>query len=261
MVKDIQKKCNIEKSNDLHFPMRLQVFLAKSGVGSRRACEKYIEDGLVCVNGTPVTVLGAKVSKTDTVTYCGNTVSLEQKHIYVLLYKPKGYVCAAKDPFGRPLAVNLLQQAYNERIYNVGRLDMHSSGAIFFTNDGNFAKTISHPSSEIEKEYLVETVYPFDEHILEEFLHGKLIDGIFYRCTAAQKINEKKMRITLIEGKNREIRRVLASYNIQIRRLIRIRIGNIELGNLKPGQFRELTKEEVNALLIQSSKMTNSERE
>ena len=231
------------------FPMRLQVFLAHSGIASRRACEALILDGRVQVNGKPVVELGTKVSKNDVVCFDGKPVSLEEKKVYVLLNKPKGYLCASHDDFGRPLAKDLLAKAYQQRLYNVGRLDLYSSGAIIFTNDGDFAAAVSHPSSEIEKEYFVETVFPFDENVLREFTKGVIVEGVFYRCKSAEKLNAKKMKITLVEGKNREIRNVLKHFGIKVRQLTRIRIGSIGLGGLASGNFRELTKAEISALV------------
>ena len=133
-------------------PIRLQAFLAHAGVASRRASEKIITDGRVTVNGEAVTELGTKVTVKDTVCVDGKPVALEAAKRYVLLNKPAGYVCSQSDEKGRPCAVDLLKSAYSERLYNVGRLDMYSQGAILFTNDGDFAARLSHPSAEIEKE-------------------------------------------------------------------------------------------------------------
>lgn len=229
--------------------LRLQVFLARCGLASRRKCEDFIKEGRVSVDGKIVSELGTKVKRDAKVCFDGKILTLEEKKIYVLLNKPKGYLCALRDDFSRPLASDLLKEAFPERLYNVGRLDLHSSGAIIFTNDGEFAKIISHPSSEIEKEYFVETVFPFDEKILKEFMSGLEVDGVFYKCKVAKKISPKKMRITLVEGKNREIRNVLAFFNVKIRQLTRLRIGNIELDGLPYGKFRLLKKTEVSELL------------
>ena len=136
---------------------RLQAFLAHCGVASRRACEQIILDGRVSVNGTVVTELGTKVRDGDAVTVDGKPVKLEARKCYVLLNKPAGFVCSASDEKGRQVAADLLKDSYKERLYNVGRLDMYSKGMILFTNDGDFAAKLSHPSSQIEKEYIVET--------------------------------------------------------------------------------------------------------
>ncbi|MDO5766265.1 MAG: S4 domain-containing protein, partial [Spirochaetales bacterium] len=127
--------------------IRLQAFLAHCGLASRRACENIITDGRVSVNGKIVNELGTKVSENDVVCVDGKQISLEKRKIYVLLNKPAGYVCTQNDEKDRPVAVDILKEKYSERLYNVGRLDMFSRGAIIFTNDGDFAAKLSHPSS------------------------------------------------------------------------------------------------------------------
>lgn len=228
---------------------RLQAFLAHCGVASRRASEKIILDGRVSVNGKTVTELGTKVSPDDKVFVDGEEIHLEKAKRYVLLYKPLGYVCSQSDEKGRPVAVELLKDKYKERLYNVGRLDMFSHGAIIFTNDGDFAARLSHPSAEIEKEYIVETSLPLPRFLADDFRHGLRIDNVFYKAKDAEEINSHKMRVILVEGKNREIRRVFESYGASIKNLKRVRIGNVELGSLKEGESRDLTKNEINGLL------------
>ena len=229
--------------------MRLQVYLAHAGVASRRACEKIIAEGRVSVNGTLVTDMGSKVRAGDTVLLDGKPVHPEARKCYVLLNKPAGFVCTLSDEKGRPTAADLLKETYSERLYNIGRLDMFSSGAILFTNDGDFAAKIEHPSAQIEKEYVIETAQDFPPELLTRFERGIRVDGIFYKCRSAAAVNRRKLRIVLVEGKNREIRRVLDSFNCTIKRLVRVRIGNLELGTLKAGEFRNLTANERHALL------------
>lgn len=229
--------------------MRLQVYLAHAGVASRRACEKIIAEGRVSVNGTLVTDMGSKVRTGDTVLLDGKPVHPEARKCYVLLNKPAGFVCTLSDEKGRPIAADLLKETYSERLYNIGRLDMFSSGAILFTNDGDFAAKIEHPSAQIEKEYVIETTQDFPPELLTRFERGIRVDGIFYKCRSAAAVNRRKLRIVLVEGKNREIRRVLDSFNCTIKRLVRVRIGTLELGNLKAGEFRNLTANERHALL------------
>ena len=228
--------------------MRLQVYLAHAGVASRRACEKIIAEGRVSVNGTLVTDMGSKVRTGDTVLLDGKPVHPEARKCYVLLNKPAGFVCTLSDEKGRPTAADLLKETYSERLYNIGRLDMFSSGAILFTNDGDFAAKIEHPSAQIEKEYVIETTQDFPPELLTRFERGIRVDGIFYKCRSAAAVNRRKLRIVLVEGKNREIRRVLDSFNCTIKRLVRVRIGNLELGALKAGEFRDLTAKERQAL-------------
>ena len=126
---------------------------------------------------------------------------------------------------------------------------MFSQGLIIFTNDGDFASTLSHPSAELEKEYIVESSQPLPKTLAEEFENGVRVDNVFYKCKSAKDLNSHKMKIVLIEGKNREIRNVFASRDVVIRKLTRVRIGNVEMGDLKPGQYRELSQGEVAGLL------------
>lgn len=230
-------------------PIRLQAYLAHCGVASRRASEKIILDGRVSVNGSVVTELGTKVTANDKVLVDGKEISLEEEKRYVLLYKPAGFVCSQSDEKGRRVALELLKDSYSERLYNVGRLDMFSSGLIIFTNDGDFAARLSHPSAEIEKEYVVETSMPLPRSLAEDFKRGVRVEGIFYRAKDASEINSHKMRVVLIEGKNREIRRVFENSGAVIRSLTRVRIGSVSVGDLKPGEFRDLTQFEIKELL------------
>ena len=240
------------KKRGLHLQdneMRLQHFLAKCGVASRRASEKFILDGRVSVNGEVIRTLGTKVERDDEIAVDGKKIAFEEHKRYVLLNKPAGYICSAYDERGRPLAVDLIKSNYTERLFNVGRLDMFSSGLIIFTNDGDFAARLSHPSAEIEKEYMVETNLPIPRDFVQRFTKGIRIENVFYRCKVAQEINSHKISITLIEGKNREIRRVFESMEIGIRHLKRIRIGNIAINGLKEAEFRDLVAQEVSGLL------------
>ena len=229
--------------------IRLQVYLAHAGVASRRACEQIIQDGRVTVNGTVVTELGTKVSSADTITVDGKKIKPEARKCYVLLNKPAGFVCSASDEKGRQVAADLLKDSYSERLYNIGRLDMYSKGMILFTNDGDFAKKLSHPSSQIEKEYIVETSQDVPEDFPARFEKGIRVENTFYKCVRCRILKPRKISITLIEGKNREIRTVLESQGIGTRSLVRVRIGNVNLDDLRPGEHRDLTQAEVKGLL------------
>lgn len=235
---------NIQKEE-----MRLQQYMARCGVASRRASEEIITAGRVTVNGNPVTTLGTKVSVNDEVCVDGKKISLEETKRYIILNKPAGYVCSSADEKGRPIALDLLKEKYSERLYNVGRLDMFSSGLIIYTNDGDFAARLSHPSAELEKEYIVDTSTAMPRELADDFMKGIRVDGVFYKCVDAVELNSHRMRIILAEGKNREIRRVFESREVGIKRLMRIRIGCVGVGELQFGQFRELTQDEVKALL------------
>ena len=239
---------NLEKSENKE-EIRLQAYLAHCGVASRRASEQIILDGRVCVNGTVVTALGTKVRDGDNVTVDGKRVHLEERKCYVLLNKPAGFVCSSSDEKGRPVAADLLRDSYKERLYNVGRLDMYSKGMILFTNDGDFAAKLSHPSSQIEKEYIVETSQDVTEETAKLLEKGVRVDNVFYKCVRCDVLKPRKIRIVLIEGKNREIRKMLESQNIGTRSLVRVRIGNVNLDDLRPGEHRNLTEKEVQGLI------------
>lgn len=239
---------NLEKSENKE-EIRLQAYLAHCGVASRRASEQIILDGRVCVNGAVVTALGTKVRNGDNVTVDGKRVHLEERKCYVLLNKPAGFVCSSSDEKGRQVAADLLRDSYKERLYNVGRLDMYSKGMILFTNDGDFAAKLSHPSSQIEKEYIVETSQDVTEETAKLLEKGVRVDNVFYKCVRCDVLKPRKIRIVLIEGKNREIRKMLESQNIGTRSLVRVRIGNVNLDDLRPGEHRNLTEKEVQGLI------------
>lgn len=228
---------------------RLQAFLAHAGIASRRASEKLILEGRVTVNGEVVTVLGTKVGRGDKVCVDGVPVSASEEKRYVLLNKPQGYVCSMSDEKGRPTAADLIRRKYSERLYNVGRLDMYSAGLIIFTNDGDFAKTISHPSAQIEKEYIVDTSLPIPRGLCEDFVRGVRIENVFYKAVRARELNSHRMAVVLTEGKNREIRRIFEAAEIGIKRLTRVRIGNININDMAVGEMRELYEYEVGELL------------
>lgn len=228
---------------------RLQAFLAHAGIASRRASEKLILEGRVTVNGELVTVLGTKVGRGDKVCVDGVPVSASEEKRYVLLNKPQGYVCSMSDEKGRPTAADLIRRKYSERLYNVGRLDMYSAGLIIFTNDGDFAKTISHPSAQIEKEYIVDTSLPIPRGLCEDFVRGVRIENVFYKAVRARELNSHRMAVVLTEGKNREIRRIFEAAEIGIKRLTRVRIGNININDMAVGEMRELYEYEVDELL------------
>ncbi|MDR2418004.1 MAG: rRNA pseudouridine synthase [Treponema sp.] len=225
--------------------LRLQVYLAHAGVASRRSSEVLITAGRVSVNGRLVFTLGEKVLPTDTVCVDGIPVVIESSFHYIALNKPPGYLCSVSDPEGRRLAKNLLPPEIKERLYNVGRLDYLSCGLIIFTNDGDFAAKVSHPSAEIEKEYIVEASGLIPDEVAEEFANGVMIDGVLYRAEGIERLGRKTLRIVLIEGKNREIRRVFSHFRLHPLKLQRIRIGLVTLGNLEQGKTRSLTSKEL----------------
>jgi 23S rRNA pseudouridine2605 synthase len=234
---------------------RLSVCLAHAGVASRRAAEEIIASGRVSVNGVKVTAQGSRVLSGDTVLLDGRPVRAETRPRYLALNKPPGYICSSSDPQGRPLALQLLPpdlQGKPEepglRLYNVGRLDFLSCGLIFFTNDGSFAARLGHPRYGLEKEYLVEASGPIPDEAARAFSEGIVIEGERYKAKKAEKTGRKTLRVVLVEGKNREIRRVFSHFHLHPVRLCRIRIGPVLLGDLPQGASRSLTERELQNL-------------
>jgi 23S rRNA pseudouridine2605 synthase len=227
--------------------IRLQVYLSHAGVASRRAAEEIIAAGRVSVNGVTITAQGSKVEEGDVILLDGKPLALEEKKVYLALNKPAGFICSSSDPQGRPLALSLLGD-YKERLYNVGRLDFQSCGLIFFTNDGSFASRLSHPSSLLEKEYVVEGKGPVSDEAIQAFREGVTVEGVHYKAKHIERINFKCIRVVLIEGKNREIRRVFSHFHLSPAVLRRVRIGPVLLGDLPEGRSRPLTADEVKKL-------------
>jgi 23S rRNA pseudouridine2605 synthase len=175
-------------------------------------------------------------------------VQPEKRLLYLALNKPSGYICSSADPQGRPLALSLLPGEIGERLYSVGRLDFLSCGLIFFTNDGNFAGRLGHPGCGVEKEYIIEATGPIPDTAVDAFNNGITIDGEYYRAKSAERTGRKTMRVILVEGKNREIRRVFSHFHLHPAFLRRVRIGPVLLGNLPEGNSRPLTKNELSQL-------------
>lgn len=230
-------------------PVRLQLYMARCGVASRRKSEELIQQGEVTVNGRVVVELGTKVTDEDDVRVAGRRIRLEARKLYLALNKPRRYLCSASDPQGRALAIDLLQDEYTERLFSVGRLDYMSSGLIFYTNDGEFARTISHPSSRVEKEYRVELKKPIAVDLLNQYQQGIMVEGEKYQLESYSLRNPRSARLVLIEGKNREIRRVFAHWHVGVKKVHRVRIGPVKLGDLPPGAHRPLSVKEIDSLL------------
>jgi len=245
---------SLKENTEIRLGIRLHVFLAHAGVASRRAAEKLIAEGRVTVNGRAISAPGEKVLPTDEVFFDGKQVKIESRLEYLVLHKPPFYICSSHDPQGRPLALELLPplpdtMGRQMRLYNVGRLDYRSSGLIIFTNDGAFAARLGHPRSEIEKEYLVDSTVPIQDRMIEEFSRGLLIDGILYRARQIERTGRKSLRVVLVEGKNREIRRVFSHFHLHPEKLVRVRIGPVNLGSLKEGESRPLSGEELSVFM------------
>ena len=230
----------------IDYPIRLQSFLAKSGFGSRRGCEELILQGRVTINGRRVRALGTKVEMEDVVYVDDELAEPADKSYYLVLNKPTGFVCTNYDPFETSYARDLINIPQKNLLYNVGRLDKDSSGLILFTNDGDFANKVMHPSNEIEKEYLVKVDRFITKKDLECLKKGEIKP---YHIVDYKKETKTWVRITLFEGKNREIRKMLEALNFEVEKLIRVRIGKIKIDKLASGRYRSLTKPEIDSLL------------
>jgi 23S rRNA pseudouridine2605 synthase len=228
---------------------RLQNFLAKSGVSSRRGAAEIIKAGRVRVNGTQVYEPGFRVSGKEKISLDNNLLQLIQEKYYFALNKPVKYICSNSDERGRRTAISLIDDKFHPGLHNVGRLDYMSEGLILFTNDGDFTNKITHPSFGIEKEYLVETVDKINDDLLKKFQKGFIIQNEKYKIKSYRIINSCKVSLILTEGKNREIRKMFAAEEIRLRTLKRIRIGSINLDNLQSGEYRKLNSSEISELL------------
>jgi 23S rRNA pseudouridine2605 synthase len=234
----------------IDYPIRLNSYLAKSGFGSRRYCEQLIAEGRVTVNMKRVVEMGTKIESDDVVLVDQVLAEPSERTYYYALNKPRGYVCTNYDPNERLYARDLITIADNNLLFHIGRLDKESSGLILFTNDGQVAQKISHPSSEIEKEYAVMTTEPLQRADLEEALRGVYIDSPKPYVIKRFEIKSRRWAsIVLTEGRNRELRKIFSFFGYSIERLVRIRIGPIKLGELGEGKYRPVTKVEINALL------------
>lgn len=226
---------------------RLQAYLASCGLGSRRACERLIVENRVQIDSRPAT-LGESVLPGQEVRFDGQVVRPQERMRYISLNKPPGFVVSMSDERGRPVAASLLGGRVPERVYNVGRLDQWSKGLILFTNDGELTARLVHPSGGMDKEYEIITDLPVPARLPEEFEAGIDIEGVRYRAESARLEGLKALRVILIEGKNREIRRVLEFYGLRALSLTRVRIGPVALGGLAEGEWRDLEDAEVAAL-------------
>jgi 23S rRNA pseudouridine2605 synthase len=204
------------------------------------------------VDGIAAT-LGQSVQEGQRVEVDGKEAKPQERMRYLVLNKPPGFVSTMADEKNRPIAASLLASTVPERVYNVGRLDQWSSGLLFFTNDGNLAKLLIHPSGEVDKEYRVLTDLPIPDDFALAFSEGIVVEGETYKAKEAWRIGEKEAGVVLVEGKNREIRRVLAHFGLRALSLRRVRLGPLVLGDLPEGSYRELTSAEVDSLRRYSS--------
>jgi 23S rRNA pseudouridine2605 synthase len=229
---------------------RINKYLAHAGVGSRRHCEELVLAGRVSIDGRPVLELGTRVEPGQKVAVDGVPVRGE-KNVYWLVNKPRGYLCTNSDPGGRPLALDLIPKV-SQRVYTVGRLDEASEGLLLMTNDGDLAFRLMHPRFNIDKSYLVQVAGNPTNDDLKQLLKGVWLSDGHVRARQVKRLKKQGastwVKVVLNEGKNREIRRMLARLGHKVLHLKRTAIGPVLLGKMPRGKSRRMTLEELNAL-------------
>lgn len=233
--------------------VRLQKYIAMSGIASRRAAETMITDGRVQVNGKKVTEQGIKVEiGADKVAVDGVPVSVKDKKYYIMLNKPVGYVTTVKDQFERPTVIDIIKQDISARIFPVGRLDYETEGLLLLTNDGDFTYRVTHPKFHMDKTYLAIVKGVLTVSSINKLRRGVKIDGFTTSPAEVEIIDTDEgryaVRITIHEGKNRQVRKMFEAIGCTVTALRREKIGTVELGNLPVGRWRHLTSHEVNYL-------------
>ncbi len=229
--------------------IRLQKYIAMCGIASRRKAEELIDSGVVWVNGARITVQGYKVTPDDSVTVNGKIIVPEKNKVYILLNKPRGVVSTASDEAGRKTVIDCID-GINERLYPVGRLDYGTTGLIILSNDGDFTKFMTHPSHQVAKTYIAVAFRDFDDSSIEKLQSGVDIGGYTTEPAKVEYHNQNKnsIKITIYEGKNRQIRRMVEAVGLRVKSLKRIGIGNISDYKLKPGEWRHITMKEIRGM-------------
>ncbi len=231
--------------------MRINKFLAESGVASRRGADKLIEEGVVKINGK-ICNLGDEVSVgEDSITVNGRPVNVVKKYDYYIMNKPKGYITSVKDDKGRKTVMDLLPPNI-KRLFPVGRLDYDTEGLLILTNDGDLTFRLTHPKNEVPKTYLVKTEKPITDEDLKKLRSGVVIDGVkTNKCNVRLIETTKsgsKIHITITEGKNRQVRKMIEAVNNSVDFLKRIKIGDLTLSGLNRGEVRSLRHDEIEYL-------------
>ena len=234
--------------------VRLQKVLAAAGIASRRACEILISEGRVEVNSEIVVEQGRRVDpERDVIRVDGARIPPPRRHRYLALNKPRGVVTTMSDPEGRRTVADLVTVGGKERLFHVGRLDTDTEGLLILTNDGDFAHRLAHPSYQVPKTYIAEVAGLVGEQTLSRLRRGITLEDGPVRPTSVKIVSaagdKTLLKITIQEGRNRIVRRTMEAVGHPVRRLSRIAIGPVRLGNLKVGEYRDLTREELGGLL------------
>lgn len=228
--------------------VRLNKYLADCGIASRRQAEKLILNGDIKVNNKVCRVLSTKVSDKDDVSYRNRLVKPQNKNVYILLNKPVGYVCSTRRFKNEKSVLDLFE--IKERVFPVGRLDKDSQGLLVLTNDGDLTLKLTHPRYEKEKEYLVEVNNKLNIEIIQGLRQKIRIDDDIVQAYNVKKLDDYELLMTLKEGKNRQIRKMLAEFGLRVTNLRRIRLNRLRLGDLEIGEWRYLSESEVENKLL-----------
>jgi len=234
--------------------LRINRYLAQCGLGSRRKCDELVESGHIFINGEKVTELGAKVSSKDKVEYKGKTLRPVKRLEYWAYFKPRQIMVTKDDPEGRPTIYDVLRRdgLDADLLKYVGRLDYLSEGLLLLTNDGDLIHALTHPRFRIKKVYLVRTGRLLENQEISKLIDGIESEGQLLRAAAVNPVDIKDEQcwyeVTLFEGKNRQIRRMFEGIGHEVRKLRRTAFGSVKLGEMRTGEFRELTPREIGGL-------------
>jgi pseudouridine synthase len=227
--------------------IRLNKYLASCAVGSRRACDDLIQAGRVEVNGSPCINMGTRISPGDHVRVDGKRVT-PREALVVAFHKPRGYVCTREDELGRETIYSLLPASLHA-LHHVGRLDMDSEGLLILTNDGDLSQQLMHPSKSVEKEYLVTANQAFENVHLDQFLEGLYTAEGKLKAKRIERLSSRRIKVVLDHGAKRQIRVMFETLGYQVTKLLRVRIGELWLGDLEPGGWAALNSKEIQMLL------------
>lgn len=226
--------------------MRLNRFLAAAGLGSRRHCDELIAARRVAINGKTCTDFSAQPDARDHVKVDGKLVHVAAL-LTIMLHKPAGFVSTRRDPHARDTVFDLLPGKFS-RLFNIGRLDAQTEGLLLLTNDGDLAQRLTHPRYKIEKEYEVTLDRPWDPALAPKLLRGIFLDGERARIARLHSASATRLRVVLRQGINRQVRRMFEAVGYHVKHLVRVRIGNLRLGDLPRGHWRALTKHEMESI-------------
>lgn len=242
---------------------RIQKIIAESGLCSRRKAEELIKQGRVTRNGRNVSIGDKADAKNDRIAVDGQAITERDTFRYLMLYKPRGYITTLSDEKGRKCVADLIKDI-PQRVYPVGRLDVNSEGLLLLTNDGEFANRITHPSGEVSKTYRVTIRPSLNEEQAAALASGINLDGKMTKPARLNVLSEEPGRVvielTIHEGRNRQIRRMVESLGLEVVRLKRISEGPVRLGMLRPGEYRDLTSQELEAIKRENRKINDKKK-